>query len=35
MVSFTRPIEPYVVPLDEADIEGYRNWRIPEPSSLR
>jgi succinate dehydrogenase/fumarate reductase flavoprotein subunit len=33
MQTFKRPVEPYVVPLDEAEVENYRRIRIPaEPA---
>jgi succinate dehydrogenase/fumarate reductase flavoprotein subunit len=33
MHAFKRPVEPYVVPLDEAELEHYRRIRIPaEPA---
>jgi succinate dehydrogenase/fumarate reductase flavoprotein subunit len=33
MHAFKRPVEPYVVPLDEAELENYRRIRIPaEPA---
>src|SRR5690606_14376869 len=29
---FTRPVEPYVVPLEEKELGTYRNLRIAEPA---
>jgi len=28
MVTFTRPVEPYVIPLDAGELQGYRRLRI-------
>ncbi|HEX2734680.1 MAG TPA: fumarate reductase/succinate dehydrogenase flavoprotein subunit [Polyangiaceae bacterium] len=33
MTTLTRPVEPYVVPLEQSELRGYHALRIPRPSA--
>jgi succinate dehydrogenase/fumarate reductase flavoprotein subunit len=34
MTLFRRPVEPYVIPLDQTELENYRRIRIPAESVM-